>query len=105
MKRNNLGRGSGKLRWSKHARQRLGQRGFKQVDEDLFKAFGEQVEDGYLMTNQAIQDAQLSLKAALQRLDHLKGATLIEADGAVVTVYRADRKRVKRLQSGHVEAA
>ena len=105
MKRSKLGKGTEQLRWSKHARQRLGQRGFKQVDEDLLTAFGEQVEDGYLMTNQAIQDARLSLKTSLQRLDHLKGATLIEADGAVVTVYRADRKRVKRLKSGHVEAA
>lgn len=93
------------LRWSRHAQQRQQQRGFQAMDTVLLQSFGEYVEDGYLMTNQSVAEAQQFLKKMLQRLDHIRGATLIESEGTVITASRADKKRVRRLRMGHVEAA
>jgi hypothetical protein len=91
------------LNWSLHGGQRRQQRGFKSIDPFLLQTFGERVEDGYLMTNQSINQAQHALKQLIQRLDHLKGAALIEEGNTVVTCYRADKKRIRRLRAGHVE--
>jgi len=57
------------------------------------------------MTGQAIGDAGHCLKKMIQRLDHIQGSALIEQGGTVVTTYRADKKRIRRLRAGHVQAA
>jgi len=90
------------LNWSKHALGRQQQRGFQGLDSQLPQAFGEQAEDGYLMTGQAIGDARHCLKQMIQRLGHIQGSALIEQSGTVVTTYRADKKRIRRLRAGHV---
>ena len=93
------------LQWSKHALARQQQRGFQQVDALLIEAFGEEVEDGFIMTGQAGNDARQMLKKTIQRLDHLAGSTLIASNGTVITTFRADKKRIRRLRAGHVAAA
>lgn len=91
------------MTWSRHAAQRQQQRGFQYIDCLLLQAFGEEVEDGWLMTGQATSDARHRLKQLIQRLDHLSGSALIEEGGTIVTTYRADKKRVRRLKAGHLE--
>lgn len=95
---------------SKHAGQRQQQRGFQCVDMALVLQWGEEVEDGFVLSDRAIKSARKALamlgrKPALQRLDHLRGMALIEQDGILVTVFRADKKRLRRLRAGHVKAA
>ena len=93
------------LEWSRHARGRQQQRGFQDLDALLIQGFGEEVEDGFVLTGQAINEARHTLKKMLQRLDHLAGSTLIENGGTIITTYRADKKRIRRLRAGHIEAA
>ena len=95
---------------SQHARQRQQQRGFQYADMALVLQWGEEVEDGFVLSDRAIKNARKELarlgrKPALQRLDHLRGMALIEQDGTLVTVFRADKKRLRRLRAGHVAAA
>ncbi len=105
MKKNNQQATAKVLVWSRHARQRQQQRGFQQLDLMLLQAFGEEVDDGILMSGQAINEARHTLKQMIQRLDHLNGTTIIEEGGTVITTYRADKKRIRRLRAGHVKAA
>ena len=90
-----------------HATQRVNQRGISSRGLQLVQEFGEWVEDGFVMTARAMKDARAQLKAQgrfddLQRLDHLRNVALVESSGTLVTVFRADAKRVRRLRAGHV---
>lgn len=96
------------LRRSLHAAQRQQQRGFKASDIALVMVWGEDVEDGFVLSDRALKRARKELgkageKAALQRLERIRGMTLIEQDNTLVTLYRADRKRLRRLRRGHVQ--
>lgn len=84
---------------SAHAQVRMHQRGVKLGDLELVRALGEQVSDGYLISDKAIEQGRLILRAQMQQLERLRGLALIEITGCVVTVYRADKKRIKRLRS------
>jgi hypothetical protein len=95
---------------SQHAFQRSNQRGLQLKGLHLVMEFGEPVDDGYLMTECAIKDAQQQLrqqgrKKALQQLSRLHNVAIIEEGGVVLTAYRADKNRMRRLRAGHVEAA
>lgn len=99
------------IRLTLHARQRASQRGLTFADLDLVMAFGELVEDGYLMSEKARNRARKALKkqggsamcSALQRLDHLRNVMVVEEGGMMITTYRADKKRMHRLRSGRVK--
>jgi hypothetical protein len=95
---------------SLHAFQRSKQRGLSLKGLDLVLAFGEAVEDGYVMTQSALEEARHTLRQAgrkreLQSLDHLRDVVVIEENGVLITAYRADKKRCRRLLAGHVDAA
>lgn len=79
---------------SHHASARLRQRGMRPSDIELIRRCGEPVADGYVVTNKAIA----RLRAQLQRLERLCDVAVIEVDDVIVTVYRADRRRIKRLK-------
>ena len=69
--------------------------------------FGEVMEDGYVMTTKVLGSARKALKAQkrkreCQQLDHLRDVAVIQLDETIVTVYRADKKRLRRLRSGHI---
>lgn len=85
-----------------HAGARMRQRGFKEQDLNLIREVGERVEDGYLMSNRAVEARIHALRRQIIRLEHLRGAPLIEADSVVVTVYRPDKDRVRRLREDKV---
>ena len=95
---------------SQHAFQRSNQRGLQLKGLHLVMEFGEPVDDGYLMTECAIKDAQQQLrqqgrKKALQQLSRLHNVAIIEEGGVVLTAFLADKKRIRRLRAGHVKAA
>jgi len=85
---------------SKHAAARIRQRGITERDVNLIRAVGESVEDGVLMTNRAIDLQVQALRREMIRLERLRGIALIECDNKIITVYRADKKRMHRLLCG-----
>lgn len=82
---------------SKHIKKRVRQRGLCEKDFDVISQAGEEFQDGYLMSTRAVSERIGRLKAEIQRLERLRGIVLIEQEDTFVTVYRADRKRCKRI--------
>lgn len=87
---------------STHATQRLQQRGFHVLDLDTVRTYGEPVEGGFLMSNRAADQRIRELRIQIQQLDRLRGTRLVECSQCVITVYRADRQRAKRLLSSTI---
>lgn len=90
---------------SLHAATRQRQRGISNSDIEMVMRFGEQVDDGYVLTERALEIARRDLKQILQRLDHLAGVAVIEQGGTLVTTYRADARRIRRLRSSETRRA
>jgi hypothetical protein len=95
---------------SRHAFKRCEQRGLQLKGLDLVMEFGEPVNDGFLMTHCAVRAAlqvlrQEGRKKDIQHLSHLHNVAVIEEKGVVLTAFRADKKRIRRLRAGHVQAA
>lgn len=85
---------------TRHANARIRQRGLTERDVSLIRAVGETVDDGFLMTNRAIDLRVQALRREIVRIERLRGVAVIEGGNKIVTVYRADRKRVRRLLAG-----
>lgn len=92
-------------RMSRHAEARIRQRGIPPGAVELLWQFGEPVDDGYVLTDHAIEEACRRLRAQMTQLGKLRGVALIESDSIVVTVFRADSKRIRRLRSGKTRTA
>ena len=82
---------------TRHAAARIRQRGLTDSDLKLIRAVGEPVEDGFVMTNRAIDLQIQKIRSEVTRIERLRGVALIECADTVITVYRADKKRVRRL--------
>jgi len=89
-------------RVSMHAQRRIRQRGLKEADLGRLQRFGEEVEEGYLMTDRKLDECIAGLKSEIQRLERLRGLVLIEQGDTLVTLYRSDRRRQRRLLGGAV---
>ena len=83
---------------SQHAKKRLRQRGLADGDITLIVEYGEDVEDGFVMTNKAIKNRKEKIAREMQQLEKLRGVAVIESQGVIVTTYRADKRRIKRLR-------
>jgi len=83
-----------------HAQQRLRQRGFQDADLDRMRRYGEAFDDGFLMSNRSIDEHIKELKSEIQHLERLKDTVLIEQDNTIVTIYRSDRRRQRRILRG-----
>lgn len=87
----------GGVAMSAHADKRQRQRGFSDVDVQLVLAHGDSVDDGYVMTRKAVSRRISELKKEIVRLQKLKDVAVIEDTGTVVTMYRADGRRMRKL--------
>lgn len=80
-----------RIRMSKHAKKRCQQRGGKEAQIPLIKAFGEEKHDGhgatrYTMTESAMQSLYRSCDYG-KKLEKLKGMYIVVSpDGTVITV-------------------
>jgi hypothetical protein len=83
-----------------HAQQRLRQRGFREADLDRVRRYGEDSDDGFVMSNQSINEHIKQLKSEIQHLERLKDAVLIEQGNTIVTVYRSNSRRKRRTLRG-----
>ena len=93
--------------FSKHAEARFRQRGLTSEAVALVMEFGESVDDGFVMTKKVLGTARRELKAQQrakegQQLDHLYNIVVINLNDVILTAYRADKKRLRRLRIGHV---
>ncbi|MBU6497181.1 MAG: hypothetical protein KGJ41_13625 [Rhodospirillales bacterium] len=82
---------------TRHAIERMGQRGFRDDDLDLIRLIGTPVEDGYLVLVRDCQAAERDLKRLWERIRHLNGKRLVEKGGCVVTAYRATKTKERQL--------
>jgi len=87
-----------KARLSNHAQHRIRQRGYREADLALVREHGTQVEEGFVLTRQDAARARTRLKDELRKIERLKGTAIIELEGTVVTVYRPDRVRFRKLR-------
>lgn len=82
---------------SQHALTRMSQRAFQEDDLDLIRMIGSEVDDGFMVLNRDRQAAERVLKALLQKIRRLDGKRVVVAGGRVVTVYRANGGKQRRL--------
>ncbi|MEH6626580.1 MAG: hypothetical protein V7739_09050 [Motiliproteus sp.] len=90
---------------TRHFQHRESQRGVRHRDLDLILNYGEEVDEGFVMSRNAIKQARKDLAKlgdhqTIQRLDHIKDLAVIEQNGSLVTIYRADSKRIGLLRKG-----
>ena len=87
------------LRVSRHAENRLRQRGFRPRDLDLVCCYGTPVLDGFLLTREDARE--LTTRPDLrQRVSRLVGTIVIAQGEAIVTVFRASKARRRSLTKG-----
>jgi len=89
---------SNPLNFSRHAQARMCQRGLTKTDVEFVRKVGEWVDDGYVMTNSAVDQRIHELRHEMNRIEKLRGVALIEGANIVITVYRADHRRICRLR-------
>ena len=90
---------------SRHAGQRMQQRGIRKEDLDLVLECGTPVDDDVtLLREKDVDDAIRQREREIDRLRRLCGAKIVRREGVVVTCYRATRKQVKRALRRSVTA-
>ena len=82
---------------TRHVQERAQQRGFKDSDLDLIAQFGTATEDGVVLRRRDVDQARTVVRRLLRDLERLEGAAVIIQDDAIVSVYRPDRKKTKRM--------
>lgn len=80
---------------SSHTIVRMSQRGYLRHDLELIRLFGTPVQDGYLITRKDI----MMLSRDLQRLERIEGTFLVEQEGTLVTIYRPNKNKRRKLKS------
>lgn len=84
---------------SAHAQQRLRQRGYRERDIEMVMIYGTVCADAVVLTDRDVRRAIETKKREIQDLEHLRGTAVIVQDGVVATVYRPDRRRMRRFLS------
>lgn len=82
---------------TKHAVERFAQRGYSPDDVDLIMKIGTEVDEGFLVREKDVEAEIELLRKRLKRVERLKGARLVIANGAVITGYRTNKRTQKRL--------
>ena len=84
--------------FSRHARQRMGQRGFRQGDVELIHRCGTRIDDDAFFVTQKDVAREISrLKEEIRALERLPGSKVVIKGDHVATVYRTTKKHGKRV--------
>lgn len=78
---------------SRHAEQRLRQRGFSRSDLALVMNHGAPIEDGIELTNRVAAERIAELKREVQALERLRGTRVIVLGEVIATTYRIRYRR------------
>jgi len=89
------------LHLTRHAVQRMAQRGFHCSDVDVIVAIGTEVRDGYLVTRKDCEDAERTLRRMPTTISRLKGKRLVTHGGTVITAYHASATEERKLLRSH----
>jgi hypothetical protein len=85
------------LAFTRHACQRMQQRGLKVADVDIIFEYGTQVDDARVMlTDHDAAQAIRARKHEIAILERLKGKTLVIDGDSLITAYHADGRQDRR---------
>lgn len=82
---------------SKHAAARLRQRGYRDRDVEVVLAHGTHLNEATVLTDEDAARAIAAKKREIHELERLRGTAVVVADGVVASVYRPDRRRLRRF--------
>ena len=87
----------GAATYSRHAIERIYQRGLLASDIDLIMTIGTEVEGGFIVRDKDVQQLERQVRDFLTRIKRLKSKRLVVASDHVVTAYHARRSKMKKL--------
>lgn len=87
----------GAATYSRHAIERICQRGLLASDIDLIMTIGTEVEGGFVVRDKDVQQLERQVRDFLTRIKRLKSKRLVVAGDHVVTAYHARRSKTKKL--------
>lgn len=83
---------------TRHAIERLAQRGMSASDVELIELIGSEVPDGYLVSAKDRQAVEHELRKLIQRIRRLEGKRVVVAEERIVTTaFHASRREERRL--------
>jgi hypothetical protein len=83
---------------TRHAHERIPQRGYQETDVELVMSHGTQTSEGYLLRRRDVAQADRETpKTDLKRLPRLVGTFVVVQDGNVISIMRARRWKEKNL--------
>ena len=88
-----------RLQRTRHVEQRAQQRGFREGDLDLITQLGTATEDGVVLRRRDVDQVRTVVRRLLADLERLEGSAVIVQDNAIVSVYRAGPKKLRRMLS------
>ena len=80
-----------------HALVRMGQRGYRGSDIELVLAYGTESREAVVLTRSDVKQGVRTLKGQIQALERLNGTAVVTAREVIQTVYRPDKRRMKRF--------
>ncbi len=86
-----------RLRRTRHVEERARQRGFKAGDLDLVAQLGTPTQDGVVLRRRDVDQVRSVLRRLLGDLERLEGSAVIIQEDAIVSVYRPERKKMRRM--------
>ena len=91
---------SGKrLNLSKHAEERVQQRGFKPSDLELIFEYGTHTNESTVLRKKDVEEAASRLKHDINRLYRLAGSAVIVQDNTILSIYRPSKAKRRRMLS------
>ena len=84
-------------RLTRHAIERLAQRGMSASDVELIEMIASEVPDGYLVAPKDRQAVEHDLRKLIERIRRLEGKRIVVAGGRVITAFHATRREERRL--------
>lgn len=82
---------------TRHAEQRMQQRGMRRRDLDMILRFGTVTDDGVILTNRDAAAQIAVYQRRISLLERLKGTAVFTAGNRATSVYRPAKRRVRRM--------
>ena len=84
------------LIYTRHADQRMQQRGIRKTDVELVRRCGTRIHDGFLLLTRRDSEREIcQRKREIQALERLRGCKVLLDHDVVVTLYHATPKQQK----------
>lgn len=84
---------------TRHAEERLRQRGYRERDLAIVLNYGTTCDEAVVLTDADVSRAIAEKKREIRDLERLRGTALVVEGSVATTVYRPDRRRMRRFLS------